>query len=150
MAGHTDMWNRPLPGGFHQRGITLMELMIVVVIVGIMAAIAYPNYRDFAARAKRNEAKAILLEIAQNQERFYLQNSTYGTLSQLGYGADTIETDSGSYDVTINPAPDASNFTAVATFKLGGNEAGKCATFTIDGRGAQTSQPKTDCWTTAR
>ena len=132
------------------RGITLLELMIVVVIVGIMAAIAYPNYRDFAARAKRNEAKAILLEIAQNQERFYLQNSTYGTLSQLGYVADTITTDTGSYQVTINPPPDASNFNAVATFQLGGNEAGKCLTFNVDGRGSQTSLPDTTCWTTAR
>jgi len=132
------------------RGITLLELMIVVVIVGIMAAIAYPNYRDFAARAKRNEAKAILLEIAQNQERFYLQNSTYGTLSQLGYAADIITTDTGSYDVTIAPPPDASNFTAVASFKLGGSEAGKCLTFTVDGRGSQTSLPDTACWTTAR
>ena len=132
------------------RGITLLELLIVVVIIGIMAAIAYPNYRDFAARAKRNEAKAILLEIAQNQERFYLQNSTYGTLSQLGYGANTIETDTESYDVTISPPPDASNFTAVATYKLGGSEAAKCLTFTIDGRGAQTSAPDPDCWTTAR
>lgn len=132
------------------RGITLLELLIVVVIIGIMAAIAYPNYRDFAARAKRNEAKAVLLEIAQNQERFYLQNSTYGTLSQLGYAGDTIETDTQSYDVTITPAPTASNFTAVATFKLGGSEAGKCLTFTIDGRGLQQSQPDPDCWTTAR
>ena len=132
------------------RGVTLLELMIVVVIIGIMAAIAYPNYRDFAARAKRNEAKAILLEIAQNQERFYLQNSTYGTLSQLGYAGDTITTDTGSYDVTIAPPPDASNFTAVATFKLGGTEAAKCLTFTVDGRGSQTSLPDTTCWTTAR
>ena len=132
------------------RGVTLLELMIVVVIIGIMAAIAYPNYRDFAARAKRNEAKAILLEIAQNQERFYLQNSTYGTLSQLGYAGDTIETDTGSYDVTIAPAPDASNFNAVASFKLGGKEASKCLTFNIDGRGSQTSLPDTTCWTTAR
>ena len=132
------------------RGITLLELLIVVVIIGIMAAIAYPNYRDFAARAKRNEAKAILLDIAQNQERFYLQNSTYGTLSQLGYAGDTITTDTGSYDVTIAPPPDASNFTAVATFKLGGSEAAKCLTFTVDGRGSQTSLPDTTCWTTAR
>jgi len=132
------------------RGVTLLELMIVVVIIGIMAAIAYPNYRDFAARAKRNEAKAILLEIAQNQERFYLQNSTYGTLSQLGYAGDTITTDTGSYDVTIAQPPDASNFTAVATFKLGGSEAAKCLTFTVDGRGSQTSLPDTTCWTTAR
>lgn len=134
----------------YMRGITLMELMIVVVIVGIMAAIAYPNYRDFAARAQRNEAKAILLEIAQNQERYYLQNNDYGTLTELGYGANTITTDTGSYQVTINPPPDASNFRAVATYQRGGAEAGKCQTFTVDGRGAQTSQPKTDCWTTAR
>ena len=59
------------------RGITLLELMIVVVIIGFMAAIAYPNYRDFTARAKRNEAKAALLQIATNQERFYLQNNAY-------------------------------------------------------------------------
>jgi type IV pilus assembly protein PilE len=132
------------------QGVTLMELMIVVVIIGIMAAVAYPQYRDFAARAKRNEAKAILLEIAQNQERFYLQNSTYGTLSQLGYAGNTITTDTGSYDVTITPAPTASNFTAVATFVLGGNEASKCLTFDIDGRGTRTSAPDAACWTTAR
>jgi type IV pilus assembly protein PilE len=132
------------------RGITLLELMIVVVIIGIMAAVAYPNYRDFAARAKRNEAKAILLEIAQNQERFYLQNSTFGTLTQLGYAGDTITTDTGSYDVTIAPPPDANNFTAVASYNLGGTEAGKCQTFSIDGRGARISAPLADCWTTAR
>ena len=45
-------------------GITLLELMVVVVIVGILAAIAYPNYRDYVARAKRNEAKSALLQIA--------------------------------------------------------------------------------------
>lgn len=132
------------------RGVTLLELMIVVVIVGILASIAYPAYQDFVNRAKRNEAKSILLEIAQNQERFYLQNSTYGTLSQLGYTADIITTDSGAYDVTINPPPDASNFNAVASYNLGGKEATKCLTFNIDGRGSQTSLPDTTCWTTAR
>lgn len=131
------------------RGITLLELMIVVVIIGILAAVAYPNYRDFTARAKRNEAKAMLLEIAQNEERFYLQNSRYGTLTELGYGGNTIMSDTGSYSVTVN-GPDASNFDGQATFVLGGNEAAKCLTFNIDGRGSQTSLPEIDCWTTAR
>ena len=58
------------------RGVTLLELMIVVVIVGILASIAYPSYRQFMERAKRTEAKALLLEIATNQERCYLQNNT--------------------------------------------------------------------------
>lgn len=134
----------------HMRGITLMELMIVVVIVGILAAVAYPNYREFAARAKRTEAKALLLEIANNQERFYLNANTYGTLGQLNYPADPMVTDSGSYSVTVT-ANDASNFTAVATNILGGSEAARCATFTIDGRGNKTSTGSiANCWTDQR
>jgi len=130
------------------RGVTLLELMIVVVIIGIMAAIAYPGYQDFVARAKRNEAKTILLEIAQNQERFYLQNSRYGTLAELGYPS-PLDTDTGSYRVTI-PTADASNFTANANYLLGGKEATKCLNFDIDGRGLKESDPELDCWTTAR
>jgi len=134
----------------HLRGITLLELMIVVVIIGIMAAIAYPNYRDFTDRARRNEAKALLLEIAQNQERFYLQNNRYGTLSELGYPGDTVDSDSGAYSATIDPVPDSVNFNAVANYNLGGNEAAKCDTFTIDGRGNKGSAPQGDCWTRTR
>ncbi|MDH3752218.1 MAG: prepilin-type N-terminal cleavage/methylation domain-containing protein, partial [Gammaproteobacteria bacterium] len=97
------------------RGVTLLELMIVVVIIGIMAAIAYPNYREFAARAKRNEAKAMLLEVASMQERFYLQNSRYGTLVELGFG-DPYVSDTESYNVTV-AGPDASNYTATALYQ---------------------------------
>jgi type IV pilus assembly protein PilE len=131
------------------RGVTLMELMIVVVIIGIIAAFAYPNYRDFTDRARRNEAKALLLEIAQNQERFYLQNNRYGTLGELGYGNPQM-TDGGFYQVTFPVAPDANNFTARATYQLGGNEAGKCLWFEIDGRGTKQSFPLGDCWTRTR
>jgi len=129
-------------------GVTLLELMIVVVVIAIMTAIAFPNYRDFVDRAKRNEAKALLLEVAQNQERFYLQNSTYGTLVQLGYST-PLETDSGTYRITVT-GPDASNFDAQALYLKGGNEEGKCKTFNIDGRGTQTSLPYTNCWTRTR
>ena len=131
------------------RGVTLLELLVVVMIVGILAAIAYPSYRNFVDRAKRNEAKALLLEIAQNQERFYLQNSRYGTMVELGYGNPQM-TDSGAYSVNFPVAPDANNFTATATYQLGGDEAAKCQTFSIDGRGIKTSGPLADCWTRTR
>lgn len=130
------------------RGVTLLELMVVVVIVGILAAVAYPSYRDSVDRAKRNEAKALLLEIAQNQERYYLQNNSYGTLAQLGYDNPQL-TDSGAYAVTIGGA-DANNFAATATWQLGGRESDRCNTFTLDGRGSKSSAPYTDCWTRTR
>jgi type IV pilus assembly protein PilE len=133
------------------RGITLLELMIVVLIVSLLAAIAYPNYREFAARAKRNEAKAALLQIATNQERFYLQNNTFTTdMTQLGFPvAANYITDSASYSVTVTAA-NASNFTATATYRLDGAEATKCSLFQLDGRGTRTSTPDTDCWTRTR
>jgi type IV pilus assembly protein PilE len=132
------------------RGITLIELMIVVVIVSILAAVSYPSYRDFVARAKRNEAKAALLRIATQQERFYLQNSTFADkLSALGYPSDTIDTDSETYRVWISSG-DASNFTAVADYQPNDSEENKCDTFGIDGRGTKISGPYLDCWTRTR
>lgn len=132
------------------QGITLIELMIVVVIVGILAAIAYPNYREFAARAKRNEARAALLKLATNQERFYLQNNTFSAdLTQLGFSANPFTTETGSYRIDITSAT-PSNFTATATYILAGSEGSKCGQFSIDGRGAKASSPDTDCWTRSR
>lgn len=133
------------------RGITLVELMIVVVVLGILAAVAYPNYRDFASRAKRNEAKAALLQIATNQERFYLNNNTYtDDMTNLGFNvSDDFVTDSSSYTIDV-VAADANNFSATATYTKADNEAGKCQVFQIDGRGARTSTPYTDCWTRTR
>ncbi len=133
------------------RGITLLELMIVVVIISILTAIAYPNYREYVTRAKRTEAKAALLQIATNQERFYLQNNTYTTnMTNLGFPvAGGFLSDSDSYIINVGAA-DANHFPATATFQLGGDEAGKCLTFQIDGRGAKTSAPDTDCWTRTR
>lgn len=133
----------------HMRGVTLMELMIVVVIIGVLTAFAFPNYQEFAARAKRTEAKAILLEIASNQERFYLNANRFGTLAELGY-ADPLVTNSGSYTVTI-PTNDASGFTASAAFNKTGNERDRCSDFTIDGLGNKTSNGSiANCWTDQR
>ena len=132
----------------HMSGVTLIELMIVVVIVSILAAIAYPNYQEFTARAKRNEAKAALLRLAINQERFYLNNNSFTlNLAELGFGSAITET--GYYQIAVTAA-DSSNFTATATYLQGGSEAAKCLTFTINGRGAKTSDPETNCWERTR
>jgi type IV pilus assembly protein PilE len=135
----------------YTRGITLIELMIVVVIVGIMAIVAYPNYREFAARAKRTEAKSMLLQVASMQERFYLQNNSYtDVLTSLGFANTPSQvSDSGSYRLTVTAAG-TNDFTAQAVYLNADAEAGKCATFQIDGRGVKTSAPLADCWTRTR
>jgi len=133
------------------RGMTLVELLIVIVVIGILASIAYPNYRDFVARATRNEAKAALLKAATNQERFYLQNNQFsGDLNQLGFSASPFTTDTGAYDISVAAPNPASNYTVTATYKRADAESEKCSEFTIDGRGDKTSKPETDCWTRTR
>jgi type IV pilus assembly protein PilE len=129
------------------RGVTLLELMIVVVVLGILTSIAYPSYRDSVARAKRNEARAALLQIATNQERFYLNNNTYtANLADVGVNA---LTDTGTYVIAIDNVG-ANNFRATATYQNADAEAGKCANFTIWGDGTRTSAPLADCWTRTR
>jgi len=129
----------------------MIELMIVVVIIGILAAVSYPSYREFSARAKRNEAKAALLKAATNQERFYLQNNQFSAdLNQLGFSDSPYTTDTGSYVVTVAAAVPAANFTVTATYQPDDAESLKCNVFTIDGRGVKTSGPDTNCWTRTR
>lgn len=133
------------------KGVTMLELMIVVVIVAILTAIAYPSYRQYVARAKRNEAKAGLLQISTLQERFYLQNNTYSNnLMDLGFAAATNAlSSSGTYRFNVTAA-NANTFTASATYQNTDPELTKCATFTIDGQTTKGSGPYNDCWTNPR
>lgn len=59
------------------RGFTLLELMIVVAVLSILGTIAYPAYQDYARKGRRGEARAALLELRQQQERYMTQFNTY-------------------------------------------------------------------------
>lgn len=65
-----------------QIGFTLIELMVVVAIVGILATVAYPSYQDSIIKSKRAEGRAALMQIMQQQERYYTQNNAYSVFSK--------------------------------------------------------------------
>jgi type IV pilus assembly protein PilE len=108
----------------HQRGVTLIELLIALVIVGILSAVALPLYTQYQERTYRSGAFAHLGDCAQAMERYYTRNFTYGGAADGGADtgaptaaicADTTP-DSGTarYDITIEAA-DATTFTLRAT-----------------------------------
>src|SRR5690606_16242997 len=105
-GGELAALNRASKAG-KMRGFTMIELMIVVVIVGILAAIAYPSYRSYVLRANRAEARALLLDIAAREERFFSNNNTYtADLTQLGFpAAGAVESEHGVYSVSAAVAP---------------------------------------------
>lgn len=105
------------------KGFTLIELMIVVAIVAIIAAFAYPNYQDSVKKARRTDGKGALEGLAQAMERHFTANNTYLGAGTTGgnTGAPTIyptqaPIDSGTkfYNLTIKSAT-ATTFTLLAT-----------------------------------
>ena len=85
-----------------QQGFSLMEMMIVVAIIGILVAVAYPSYQEKIRETRRTEAIALTTKIMQAQERFFVNNLTYTTnLTQLGFGAAAnLPTENGLYQLS--------------------------------------------------
>lgn len=120
-----------------QRGVTLIELMMVIVILGILAAISVPSYRQYLLRANRTDAKSALMQLQAAEEKFYLQNNAYTDkitdAPPAGLGMPDSTTH-GYYQLKVN-LKDASaqeyNATATPITGKGQSDDKKCAIFTL-------------------
>lgn len=115
-----------------EKGFTLIELMVVVAIVGILAAVAMPSYRSYTIRAARQQAQTELLQMAALQEKIFLNSNAYafsvtaaydGT-SAGGLGRDSGKTVDGKYTLTLDITAPSSTFVLTATPVSGGTQVG--------------------------
>jgi len=128
-------------------GFTLLELMIVVAIISILAAFAFPAYREQADKARRADGKALLNNVAQKLERCFTKYGSYNNVNCPTVG-DTIQSEDQFYSVTVDT-------TGIATYTLTAIPQGvqaldaKCASFILDQTGLQTytgTGIQQDCW----
>jgi type IV pilus assembly protein PilE len=140
-------------------GVTLLELLVTVAIIGILGAIAYPSYTNYVMRTNRVVGKSLLLQVADRQEQFFADNKRYTTdLTQLGYNANGFMVDDQGayvadadanrlYRISLTNAT-ATTFTANAAPQL--NQATRdtnCQTLTLTHRGLKgQTGASTDCW----
>jgi type IV pilus assembly protein PilE len=137
----------------YSRGVTLIELMIVVVIASILMAIAVPSYKSYVLRSHRVEAKTALLDLAGREERYYSTSQTGANYSQtatdLGYASFATPIGNGYYTVAVcalGPGMCGAGLHSTQTapgYEIDATAVGdqvldtQCATFSVDNTGQQ-------------
>lgn len=122
-----------------EQGFTLIEVMIVVAIIGIIAAIALPSYQGHMTKTRRADAKSCLVDAAQRQENFFYSNNTYtATMTDLGFAAGTVNCgEDANYTLTATIAGGGSSYVLTATrANLQAGDA-KCGNYTLSSTGVK-------------
>ncbi len=145
-----------------QKGFTLIELVVTMVIAAILAALAIPAYSSYVRKSHRTDAKTALLDMASLEERYFSTQNVYSqTWSDLGYsGTGAISIGSGYYTVaapvvTAAVAPTATSVGSPATYTLVATAVGQqlkdtqCYQFTVTSGGVRTSVDSTNTDSTA-
>ena len=133
-----------------QRGFTLVELMVVVVVVGILAMIAIPSYSRYTMRAKRSAAESFIMNVASRQEQYILDARQYATtLTLLGM---SVPADvAANYNIAISGVsvtPPTYTINATPTGSQLANDT-ECGTVSIDQAGTKGitgTGTVTGCW----
>ncbi|MDW5416847.1 type IV pilin protein [Iodobacter sp. CM08] len=132
---------------YKQHAFTLIELMVVVAIIGILAAIAFPSYSSFILRSHRTDAYVSLSKLLQTQEKYRANNTSYGTISQLGLGADSgYLSENGYYRITLLPSIGSNGFVAQATAQGAQTKDSECKVIELMLNNANTIQTPSKCW----
>jgi type IV pilus assembly protein PilE len=131
------------------RGFTLIELMIVIVIIGLLFAIALPAYQASVLRGHRADAQGILMDISAREERFMAQNNTYTTdiNTAAGLNIGTTTSNNGYYNLSVAACGGgiATCYLLTATATGGQANDTDCATITLSSTGV-TSGTTANCW----
>ncbi len=109
----------PVKRSASQQGFTLVEVMIVVAILGVLAAIAYPNYQRYVIKSKRTDMMSELHNVAAEIQSRKLIQGSYSNALTTGLGGDFPKQGNALYTISFTPNPLTSEWSIIATPKAG-------------------------------